>query len=325
MKITWVLAGLLLLVFMNMGCRKEESRVSLPSDGIPTIRRTAPVQASAVANTGGTVGLRFTMADNEELLRWNMTETIVQNLRMVDTNIIVNGKFRDTTLLKADTVRKAQEIYLQALKGNVSEISYNYRVPFGIQPFQRVLLQATVSDIKKQTASELFVITIDVPDKDTLRNFFTILDYSQLAPDTIYNGVAGNFKSAFNLIAREHVFTNNPAAKDIEEITTNLGEFKMQFSSPASAPDSALVIISSADFNFDQLTYATMWQAYYTRRALKQTPVLKAGDIVIVKLMLRHQSLVQFSHFAAIRIEQIVNVGGGQDYITFRYKRSQDF
>ena len=312
----------LVLIFLA-GCRKDEPKESLPTDTLPTIRRTLPVQASAVAQRGQVVSIRYTLADNQELFRWNVTETVVGNIRTVDTTIAVGGKFRDTTLLKADTIRKAQEIHFQALNGNVSEQIFQYTVP-NVNPFQRVILRATVLDNKRQSAYEDFIITVDVDDRDTLARYFRVLDYTALTPDTVYNYLANNFKSAFNLIAREHVATNNPAAKDIEETTRTEGEFDRRFTSPASAPDSAFVIVSQNDFNFDQLTYATMWQAFNTRRALKTTPTLKVGDVVLVKLMLRHQSLVNFPHYAALRIEQIVTVGGGEDYIVFRYKRSQD-
>ncbi|MEM7040960.1 MAG: hypothetical protein AAF570_28610, partial [Bacteroidota bacterium] len=62
--------------------------------------------------------------------------------------------------------------------------------------------------------------------------------------------------------------------------------------------DSVLVSTNTSMFNFDELTYETMWEAYVTSNKIgAQTEPLGVGDVVILKMP-------NLPHFAAIHIKE---------------------
>ena len=314
------------------GCTKEEPIEELPVDGYPFIQRIYPNQPNGVIGRAPQeANITFLVGDNEELASLKIYESAIVGAHYIDTTIQVGSIFRDTTILVGDTVLKKRIIKDEKIKGNSLQYNLKYQVPEDIVPFARVILTATVADVKNQTRSASYILSFDPSygtiEDDSLGKFFNLLSYQN---DTIFNAktalAIGLKKTSFNLIARQHATGESVAAQDIAEITVSADAFKAAFSSPAQGLEPSLAVMKPTILNYDLLTYSILHRAYLTSTPKLTTSELSPGDIVLVKLSLKHKTLKQYNHYAAVRINRIVRDSRktGEDFIIFDYKRSQD-
>jgi hypothetical protein len=313
------------MVALFSGCEKDEPALSVPSDKKPAIRRIDPQQSNVLAKPGSTVSARFIMADNEELKQWEVLAEVLTNFRTERLLLPVNGRLVDTTIYRADTAR--QVIHLEDLVGNQADMVYEYRVPT-LPTFSRIDLKARVYDVKDQQDTSIIRITVDFARPDTFVDNFQILTYERR--DTLFHGLSTeDIRIAYNLQGRSGATPINEGDKDIQEASqdTSTKFFEAAITSPNNSFDpAALVVLSSDVFNYERTTYQTMRQAFIANAPENVTPPLKEGDIVILRMSLRHRNFRNYHHFAAIRIMSVVrdNAEPLKSYIVFQYKRSDD-
>jgi hypothetical protein len=324
-----LLAFVALVVSGSVGffaCKPDPDPAANPLvDRAPSIRRIAPQQPAALLLPNDGINLSYKVADNEELASVKLYETRLTNVRYG----------QDGAVISADTVQgfRRAEIFTKNLTGNQAIVDYLYTVPSSIQTFTRIEIFAQVFDTKGQ--SEVFgpfVISVDFARQDPLAEYFSILSYEG---DTIYNNQSVSRASGFNLIGRRRTNPsnfNNVAAKDIQESTMTTGEFKRALISPNNGVQNVFVVLKPNQFNFEQLTYATMLAAFQSNPQTQETAQLEVGDIVILRMALLHQTYQGAfrNHLAAIRIKDFGPIPGqgdpvgDDDFIRFDYKRSQD-
>jgi hypothetical protein len=291
-NILLALAGLALLA---SACSPEKND-PLPINGKPEVRRLSPSQPSVLDTAGATVELSFVLADNEALASWRLVA-------------IINNQV--TTLVEED------------ITGTDLRRNYSYTIPT-LPRLTQIRIRAYVTDnigqIDSTDVLDDLIISVDFI-RDTTQPY-AILSYTN---DTLYNRLSIVPQQGFNLLLRRWVQTNNAAAMDIQETTAavSLDEaFEREFRSPNNAANGntdVFVVLSPAEFNYDQLTYTTMLEAWSANPKSATTGRLNEGDIVIMRLNLE-------PHLAAIRIKQINDNGAldFDDYIVFDYKRSEN-
>ena len=95
--------------------------------------------------------------------------------------------------------------------------------------------------------------------------------------------------------------------------------FAPKFASPNNqllGQDSVFVLTNATRFNYEAATYTSLYQAFFSDALpARETPVLKVGDYVIVRLIKAPQP-----QFAIMRITEINDVVGVADYVRFDYK-----
>lgn len=320
-----ILMALASMVLFLSSCEKDEPALNVPSDKKPAIRRIDPQQSNILAKPGTSVSARFIMADNEELGQWEILAETLTNFRTEQLRIPVNGRLVDTTIYRADTAR--QLMFQEDINGNQADKTYEFIVP-RLPAFSRIDLKARVYDVKDQQDTSIVRITIDFARPDTFVDFFQMLTYERR--DTLFHGLnTDDIRVAYNLQGRSGATPINVGDKDIAEASadTSTNFFEAAITSPNNTIDpAALVTLSSDVFNYDRATYQTMRQAFIANLAETTTPPLKSGDIVILRMSLRHRNYRNYHHFAAIRILSVFNDAADplKSYIVFQYKRSDD-
>lgn len=266
----------------------------LPPDSDPQITLLEPSEAYTLAYRGESVQITFRLDDNEQLSSFWVEETWTS----------VNG----TPYSVIDQVVFGP----QAISGNSFPQQFTYTVPTSvIQDYTTVTLTAYVQDNKSKVASTQFRINV-LPDSTSGTAFlFTDYDVDDVTnhADTIYSVLKGS-KYYFSFITRSNT-PSSPGNYDIGEVSPN-PTFAGILSTPNQpGKDSTMVVTDASMFNYDLATYETIWQAYVTSNQIgDKTSALKAGDIVIVKM-------VTLPHFAVMRILEKNNVNG---FLKFEYK-----
>jgi len=310
-------------------CRESVPDDAPPPETPPVVRRLAPRDPSLLVRPGQQVVFHCFVGDNQQLAAWSVSALRLENFRYVDTTLANrDGSTRDTVIGRADTVGR-ELLLTQGLSGNSREVSYAYTVP-DWPVFTRIELWATVEDRAGLRDSTSLALVIDFERTDTLAEYFSILSYESDTLWAAYADTAQNAdttRSAFNLIARRYPPALNAAAQDVAEASDSLlgADFLPALRSPNNGFDSVFVVLTPALFNYDQLTYATMRQAWETHLQRPRASGFAVGDVVILRLRLRHRSYRDYHHFAALRVAEI---NGGPDstahWLRFDYKRSQD-
>ena len=319
---TWFRCLLAALV-LAVACREDIPNDAPPPDTAPVIRRLAPRDPSLLVRPGQRITYSCFVGDGQQLARWQVAALRLENYRYRDTTR--NG--RDTVVATADTLGR-QVLFTQGVAGTSREVSYTYTVP-DWPVFTRIELWASVEDRGGQRDSTPLSLVIDFERTDTLAQFFSILSYRS---DTLWAAYADSIpppdtlRSAFNLIARRYAPRGNDAAQDVAEASTRVRvPFAPVLRSPNNGFDSVLVVLPPDRFNYDLLTYATLRQAWETHLQRPQATNLQVGDVVLLRLRLRHRSYRDYHHFAALRIAELHTGPDSTDHwLRFDYKRSQD-
>ncbi len=264
-------------------CKKESAKDELPpTDKRPTIVRTAPSTSSSNLIEGESVNLSYQLADNELLKSFKIIERIDNN---------------DRILLEED------------ITGTLLKKNFTYTVPQGLNNLTVIKIIAFVYDNKMQVDSAVYIVTKDFI-RDTTE-LYTLLSYEN---DTIYSNLSISGKNAFNCIARTNIVSNN-TAKDIQENTQISGNFLASWISPNTASTKNFVVLTTAQFNFEQARYSTIDQAFRSNTPKLETGTLRPNDIVLLKSRIS-------PHYIVFKIKEVIDRPGDEDYIVFDYKRS---
>ncbi len=313
---------LLALVLLATACREQVPDDAPPPDTPPVIRRLAPREPSLLVRPGQSLTFSCFVGDGQQLARWQVAALRLENYRYRDTT----RQGRDTVVATADTLGR-QLLFEQSLSGTSREVSYTYTVPEW-PVFTRIELWASIEDRAGQRDSTPLSLIIDFERTDTLAQFFSMLSYRS---DTLWAAYADtaqtdSLRSAFNLIARRHAPRGNTAAQDVAESSSRMqGPFVPVLRSPNNGADSVLVVLPADRFNYERLTYAILRQAWETHLQRTRVSGLQVGDVILLRLRLRHRTYRNYHHFAALRVAEIHTGTDSTDHwLRFDYKRSQD-
>lgn len=288
-----VFALVALLFFSACDPEKDDVKTDPPLDGDPQVILLSPASGYALVRKGESVTISFEIHDNELLNTWEATEKFTS----------VSG-----VVYKPETRITGQYAALST-KNSVRTITYTVPDTPNIQIYTTIEIKAYATDNKGKRAVAKFRINV-IPDD----NSTTAYDIQSYTGDTIWSITTGH-DYTFDLINRQsgdNVSMPIPNMYLREASTPPAIDFI--FTSPIwGSTDSVLVTTNESVFNFDELTYETMWQAFVTSNRIgRKTDALKPGDVVILKMP-------NLPHFAAIRV---INNSTTIGRMTFDYKYS---
>lgn len=284
------------------GCKNGDLDPLIPVDADPAITILSPTSNNFLLEVGEEFTVSFRMADREALKVFRAIGTIYDQ----DDQVVGN----DVILFEDD------------ISGE--NITYDYvdDVPV-VSEYFKIRYTCYAVDSKGAFASAVFWVSVlPAPPNPSP---FQILTYEN---DSIFNRKFNN-QYAFNFSARKRMpavagQTPNTLDLDIAENSgTGLGLWQPTIYSPNNdqlGRDSVFVITDAARFNYEEATYHTIYQAFYSDPApYSVTPILKEGDYVIVRL-----TKSPFPQFAVMKITKVADDGPGtfnvRDYILFDYK-----
>ncbi|MEZ4776159.1 MAG: hypothetical protein R3D00_23500 [Bacteroidia bacterium] len=282
------------------GCNTDLEPL-LPADQDPAITVLAPASNNLLLESGDVFTVTFRMADREALKVFRAIGTIYdQNDQIVGNDVI---------------------LFEEDITGVNLTYDYVDDVP-AVNPYFKIRYTCYAVDSKGAYASAVFWVSVlpTPPDPSP----FEVLTYQK---DSIFNRKS-NSQYGFNFTQRRQLpaaagQTPNVLDLDIaENSNTGQGIWAPTITSPSNTllgRDSVFVITNADRFNYEEATYQTISQAFYSDPApYSTTPVLKAGDYVIVRL-----TKAPFPQFAVMRITKIKDDGAGvnvRDYVVFDYK-----
>lgn len=284
----------LVLALTVAGCRRDDDLTDdePPLDTPPQITITEPTNGLALLEVGESVSIHYDLFDNELLNTYYVSSRIIS----------VNG-----VEVQADTEIPGTR---QALSTTSAERVFTYTVP-NVQVFTTIEIRGHAIDNKNREAVVLFRISV-IPPADA----GTIYPIQEYTGDTLWSIYTGH-DYYFDLINRRHgdqFEIPNTVDRHLQENSPSGGaSFIGVFSSPANFNrDSVLVLTNQTVFNYDSLTYQTIYEAFVTSNQIGNSaggPVWP-GDVILLKLPVA-------PHYAAIRIKE-KNANNG--YFVFDYK-----
>ncbi len=295
---------LCLFLFGLVSCETDPEESPIPVDLAPAITLIAPTTNNFLAREGEPVAVTFRLADNEALNAFRVVGRVFDQ-----ENNIVGTDFIETA----------------GINGTLLDTTYTYLVPTGFQPYYKIRFTVYVIDSKGASASSLFWVNIlpepDDPSPYKILTYTNRRMFSRLAP----------IAYAFNFTSRDSIPANNVPSgqidRDIEEssMTGNdlfppiPSDFAPKLISPNNqllGQDSVFVITDAARFNYEEATYLSIYQAFFSdSQPAPETPVLQVGDYVIVRLIKAPQP-----QFAVMKITTVQDDPGKIDFIRFDYK-----
>lgn len=283
----------LVLALVVTGCKDGDDPTNEPPvDTPPQITITEPTNGLALLQVGQSLSIHYQLFDNQLL-----------NTYYVSTRIIsVNG-----VEVQADTEFPGSR---QALSTTSAERVFSYTVP-NVQVFTTIEIRGHAIDNKGREAVVLFRVSV-VPPSDA-GSIYPIQEYTG---DTLWSIYTGH-DYYFDLINRRHgdqFEIPNAVDRHLQEDSPSGGaNFVGVFSSPANFNlDSVLVLTNQTVFNYDSLTYQTIYEAFVTSNQIGTSAgdPIWPGDVILLKLPV-------VPHFAAIRIKEKNATDG---YFVFDYK-----
>ncbi|MDX2248145.1 MAG: hypothetical protein SF052_15275 [Bacteroidia bacterium] len=295
-----LLTPIAVLVFLFNGCTTELEPL-LPADQDPAITILEPASNNFLLEAGDEFTVTFRMADAEALKVFRAIGTIYDQ----DDQVVGN----DVILFEDD------------LSG--VNLSYDYvdDVP-AVTPYFKIRYTCYAVDSKGAYASAVFWVSVLPAPSDP--SPFEVLSYEK---DSIFNRKS-NAQYGFNFTQRRQlpaVAGQTPNLLDLdiaENSNTGQGIWSPTLNSPSNdllGRDSVFVITDASHFNYEEATYQTIYEAFYSDPApYSKTPVLKVDDYVIVRL-----TKSPFPQFAVMHITKVKDDGAGvniRDYVVFNYK-----
>ncbi|MEZ4824876.1 MAG: hypothetical protein R3C61_01070 [Bacteroidia bacterium] len=273
----------------------------LPADQDPAITILEPSSNNFLLESGDEFTVTFRMADQEALKVFRAIGTIYdQNNQVVGNDVI---------------------LFEEDITGQSLTYSYVDDVP-AVNPYFKIRYTCYAVDTKGAYASSIFWVSVLPTPADP--SPFEVLTYQK---DSIFNRKS-NAQYGFNFTQRRQLpavagQTPNTLDLDIAENSgTGQGIWAPTITSPSNTllgRDSVFVITNSAKFNYEEATYETIYQAFYSDPSPRSTtPVLKVDDYVIVRL-----TKAPFPQFAVMHITKVKDDGAGvnvRDYVVFNYK-----
>lgn len=291
--VSQVLALVALLSFTACDPEKDDIKTDPPVDGNPQVTLLSPASGYALARKGETVTIKFEIHDNELLNQWEATES---------------WKSVSGVTYQPET-RIAGQFAAISTTNAIRTISYTVPNTPALQVYTTITVSAYATDNKGKRAVGKFRINV-IPDDNSSTNY-AIQSY---AGDTVWSITTGT-NYAFDLINRRYGDnTTLPVPNQYIREASVPPAIDFVFTSPIwGSTDSVLVTTNASMFNFDELTYETMWEAYVTSNRIgRKTDPLTVGDVIILKMP-------NLPHFAAIRVNGL-SVADGR--MTFDYKYS---
>ncbi len=283
-------------------CNDEDPLTLLPVDQAPAITLISPANSSLLRELDEDFTVTVQVADNEALKLLRLTAEIYdQNDLQIGSSFLV----RDIEVSGTNVI-----------------LDITDKVPQGALPFYKVKYTCYVIDSKGEVSSAFFWVSVLPPPSEP--PVFEIRSYTG---DSIFNSEA-TFGRGFNFTNRE--ILPNPTRQgsdldyDILEVSKTARQlYRPRLSSPSNDffdRDSIFVITNSTKFNFEEATYQTLFNAFYSDPApFTITPALEVGDLVIVRL-----TKAPRPQFAVMRIIDIKDDGAGtfnvRDVLRFDYK-----
>ncbi|MDP5170314.1 MAG: hypothetical protein NWR72_08705 [Bacteroidia bacterium] len=295
----WII-GLLSALLVG-SCQNQDPIDLLPADLAPAITLVSPTNNSLLREVDESFTVTVQLADNEALRLLRVTAEIYNQ-----QDILIGSSF---------LVRDME------VSGTNVTMDYTDKVPQGALPYYKVKYTCHAIDSKGEYGSAFFWVSVLPQPTDPA--IFEVRSYTS---NYIFNSEAPVFRG-FNFTNREQL--PNPTRQgtdldyDIREISKTARQvYSPRLSSPSNAffgQDSVFVITSSAEFNYDQATYETIFNEFFADPApYATTPPLLAGDIVIVRL-----TKAPRPQFAVMKITEVFDDGPGiniKDELRFDYK-----
>jgi hypothetical protein len=288
-----LLAGVLVIV---SSCKKDDDIQPPPEDSAPQISITNPDVPYTLARIGDVVTITWQSHDNEQLSNFKITEK--------QTDPVGNVYMPETQIITA------------ALATIDHEYTLNYTVPTTPSYYCTIELRGYAIDNKGRTVSVKFVISVIPPPGSPSQ--FDVQQYNEPEGDTIwmqYTGMDYNF----DIYQRRHGDdTEIPVLeRHIREISTSLLNPVGAFQSPYwNGADSILVFTTVSDFDYDNMTWETAWQAFMSSNMIgdQAGPALQNGDVAILKL----QNAPHFAVFRVLDVRTDASVADS-NYVRFNY------
>ncbi|MEM7654769.1 MAG: hypothetical protein AAF399_01465 [Bacteroidota bacterium] len=304
-----VVFGMVLILGL-IACRETPTPLDelIPEDTAPAITIVNPPNARLLNRSGEQVSVSFRLADKEgiKLFRaiprlYNANDSLIGNLLPIDfevegENIVFDFDF---TVLPANPFEKYEYIcYVIDKKGAFAETSFWVSVlpdPNAPEPYRILSYE---NDSLKNPGSR---------DEDAF-DFAMNVNAREVIP-------IRPFENLDTLVLQMDIAVN---------VDNPLTEWAPYLTSPNNAEfgeDSVFVVTNGTRFNYEDATYTTIFQAFFSDPAPSiQTPVLTAGDYVIVRLIKSPKP-----QFAVIKIVEIFDDNrfgllGAGDYVVFDYK-----
>jgi hypothetical protein len=293
--VSQVAALVALLFFTACDPEKDDIKTDPPLDGDPQVTLLEPASGYALARKGETVTIKFEIHDNELLNQWEAMESWKS----------VSG----VTYLPE--TRITGQFAALSTKNSIRTISYTVPNTPALQVYTTITICGYATDNKGKRASACFRVNV-IPDDNSSTNY-AIQEYVDNR-DTVWSITTGE-KYAYDLINRRYGDnTTMPIPNQYIREASVPPAIDFVFTSPIwGNTDSVLVTTNASMFNFDELTYETMWEAFVTSNRIgRKTSPLAVGDVVILRMP-------NLPHFAAIRVNGI-SVADGR--MTFDYKYS---
>lgn len=289
---------LIAVLITSFAACKEDIEPPLPADEDPAISLLAPASNNFLKEAGEDISLSLQLYDNEALKLLRVTGRVYS-----ETDSIVGDDF----------VVKDIDITGTNLNYDLTLTAPN------LPAYYKIRYTIYAIDSKGAEAAAIAWLTI-LPTPITPAPY-QVLTYEN---DFIFNRLLG-IGYGFNFTNRETLpnpTNQNPLELDIAEFSASQGGWLPVLESPNNAffgQDSVFVITDESRFNYNEATYETISQAFFSDpMPSPRTPVLEEGDYVIIRL-----TKAPKPQFAVMKIVTLEFDGGGagnpRDKIFFDY------
>ncbi|TAE59526.1 MAG: hypothetical protein EAZ89_02430 [Bacteroidetes bacterium] len=277
----------------------------LPADEDPAITLLTPSNSQLLKRSGEQAVFTFRLADNEALKLFRAVPRIYN--------------------AEDSLIGDALPIDFQISGENIT-YDFTVTVP-SLDPYYKIRYTCYVIDSKGASASTYCWVNV-LPDPED-PPVYQVLSYTN---DSIFN-VRSNKEYGFNFNSRRRIPATTGQNLDTLRLQMDIAEnsFSGQGGASSWVPflispanqqlglDSVFVITDASRFNYEDATYETIYQAFYSDPSpAVRTPVLKVGDYVIVRLIRSPRP-----QFAVMKITFLKSDGAGvnvRDYFKFDYK-----
>ncbi|MEL6134998.1 MAG: hypothetical protein AAFR59_16685, partial [Bacteroidota bacterium] len=280
--------GLCLACLTLVSCENQVNPIEnpIPVDATPAITIVSPENPRFSLQVGEQAAITLQMADNEAL----------SSLRITETEFAPDGTQVTQGVVETEDIA-----------GNSFTFDFTTIVDT-IPPYSKLTYTCVVTDSKGKADSTSFTISV-LPGADAPQPY-EILVYEN---DTLYNSLSDQ-GYGFNFSARSAIPAvtgqNFDAFKLQLDIAENSGSgqglWVPQLNSPnneAVDQDSAIVITDASRFNYEEATYNSLFQAFFSaENYYEQTPRLREGDYVIVRLIKTPRP-----QFAIMNVKELVD------------------
>lgn len=305
-KLSPIVATLVMLCLVA-GCKQKIEPCLLdecqpPKDKAPAITLVSPTNNNILGLAGTYAAFYFRLDDNEALKVFRVTGQIFnQKDSLIGTEYLVQEDV--------------------AIQGKTSLQPLVMIIPATLLPGFKIRLSAYAIDTKG--AYNKTIAWVNVVDDIPLNLSGSVpIEYKDY---TIYSKLSAthNNQSYFSFVGINPPVNMNSV--DVMETSSVAGTFSRIlttgpiYAAPAYNPN-VFVMTDAQHFNYDQLTYTTTYQAYYSNPQPKATTKpLEVGDIVIVRA---YTQAPVTNRFVIMRVKEVNDdpTGDDNDNIKFDYK-----